>query len=76
MYANSADSDQTAPKGVAWSEFTLFAAGLGGSVGCSSDWWSGGRGFNPRWVGNILSWRFDHEIFSTVILSFPLIQEG
>ena len=21
-------------------------------------------------------WRFDHEIFSTVILSFPLIQEG
>ena len=26
--------------------------------------------------GNILSWRFDHKIFSTVILSFPLIQEG
>ena len=24
----------------------------------------------------ILSWRFDHEIFSTVILSLPLIQEG
>ena len=31
--------------------------------------WSG-------WVGNILLWRFDHEIFSTVILSLPLIQEG
>ena len=29
----------------------------------------------PHWVGNILSWRFDHEIFSTVILSLPLIQE-
>ena len=27
-------------------------------------------------VGKILSWRFDHEIFSTVILSLPLIQEG
>ena len=24
----------------------------------------------------ILSWRFDHEIFSTVILSLPLIHEG
>ena len=24
----------------------------------------------------ILSWRFDHEIFSMVILSLPLIQEG
>ena len=30
----------------------------------------------PRRVGNNLSWRFDHEIFSTVILSFPLILEG
>ena len=27
-------------------------------------------------VGNILLWRFDHEIFSTAILSLPLIQEG
>ena len=25
---------------------------------------------------NILSWRFVHETFSTVILSLPLIQEG
>ena len=32
--------------------------------------------FDPCRVGNILSWRFDHEIFSTVILSLPLIQEG
>ena len=30
----------------------------------------------PHWVGNSLLWRFDHEIFSTVILSLPLIQEG
>ena len=32
-------------------------------------------GSTPRRVGNILSWRFDHEVFSTVILSLPLIQE-
>ena len=51
-------------------------AGLGGSVRCASDWWSGDCGFDPRRVGNILSWRFDHETFSTVILSLPLIQEG
>ena len=37
--------------------------GLGGSVGCASDWWSGGCGFDPRRVDNILSWAFDHEIF-------------
>ena len=30
----------------------------------------------PGRISNILSWRFDHEIFSTVILSLPLIQEG
>ena len=30
-------------------------------------------GSTPAEVGNIL---IDHEIFSTVILSFPLIQEG
>ena len=47
-------------------------------------------GSTPAEVGNILSWRLimkyflrsfspleiDHEIFSTVILSLPLIQEG
>ena len=49
---------------------------FGGSVGCASDWWSGGSGFDPRQIGNILSWRTDHEIISMVILSFPLIQEG
>ena len=44
-----------------------------------SDWRPGGRGFNPRrgrqhsFVESVES---DHEIFSTVILSLPLIQEG
>ena len=51
-------------------------AGLVGSVGCGSDWWSGGCGFDQAGYGNILSWRFDHEIFSTVILSLPLSKEG
>ena len=42
----------------------------------SSDWRPGGRGFNPR-LGRQHSFvEIDHEIFSTVILSLPLIQEG
>ena len=41
-----------------------------------SDWRPGGRGFNPRrgWQHSFVE--IDHEIFSTVILSLPLIQEG
>ena len=31
--------------------------------------------FSPR-VGYILSWRFDHEMYSMVILSLPLSQGG
>ena len=46
------------------------------------------RGTTPAEVGNIFSWRvimkylqhsfveIDHQIFSTVIISLPLIQEG
>ena len=30
----------------------------------------------PAGSSNILSWRFDHEVFSTDILSLLLIQEG
>ena len=39
---------------------------------------TGDRGMQvrSRHVGNILSWRLEHEIFSTAILSLPLIQEG
>ena len=51
-------------------------AGLGGSVGCVSDWWSGGCRFDPhRQVSNIFV-EIEHEIFSMVILSLLLIQEG
>ena len=57
---------------------TLFAnvAGLGGSVGSPSDWRPEGRGFNPRWGRQHSFVEIDHEIFSTVILSLQLIQEG
>ena len=43
-----------------------------------SDWRPGGHGFNPPppqgWQHSFVE--IDHEIFSTVILSLPLIQEG
>ena len=41
-----------------------------------SDWRPGGRGFNPRRGRQLSSVEIDHEIFSTVILSLLLIQEG
>ena len=41
-----------------------------------SDWRLGGRGFNPRQGRQHSFVEIDHEIFSTVILSLPLIQEG
>ena len=41
-----------------------------------SDWRPGGRGFNPRRGRQHSLMEIDHEIFSTVILSLPLIQEG
>ena len=56
--------------------FTQYSAGLGGAVGCASDWRPGGRGFDPRRDRQHSFVEIDHEIFSTVILSLPLIQEG
>ena len=41
-----------------------------------SDWRPGGCGFNPRRGRQHFFVEIDHEIFSTVILSLPLIQEG
>ena len=41
--------------------------GLGGLVGCVSDWWLGGCGFDHRRVGNILSWRL---IMKYILRSF------
>ena len=39
-----------------------------------SNWRPGGHGFNPRRQHSFVE--IDHEIFSVVILSLPLIQEG
>ena len=50
--------------------FNLRIDGLGGSGG-----WPG-RGFNPNWGWQHSFMEIEHEIFSTVILSLPLIQEG
>ena len=41
-----------------------------------SDWTRGGRRFIPRPGRQHSFVEIDHEIFSTVILSLPLIQEG
>ena len=41
-----------------------------------SDWRPGGRGFNPRQGRQHSFVEIDREIFSTVILSLLLIQEG
>ena len=41
-----------------------------------SDWRPRGRGFNPRRGRQHSFVEIDHEIFSTVILSLPVIQEG
>ena len=41
-----------------------------------SDWRPGGRGFNPRQSRQHSFIEIDHEIFSTIIHSFLLIQEG
>ena len=39
------------------------------------DWRPGGRRFNPRRGRQHSLVEIDHEIFSTIILFFPLIQE-
>ena len=41
-----------------------------------SDWRPGGRGFNTRRGRQNSFVEIDHEIFSTVILSLPVIQDG
>ena len=41
-----------------------------------SDWRPGGHGFNRRRGGQHSFVEIDHEIFSTIILSLLLIQEG
>ena len=55
--------------------FTCTNAGLGGSVRWASNWRPGGHWFDPRQGRQHSSVKIYHEIFSSVILSLPLIQE-
>ena len=52
-----------------------FGADLGGSD-APSNWRQGGHGFNPCRGRQHSFVDIDREIFSTVFLSLPLIQEG
>lgn len=54
--------------------YVFFSAAQSGTVGNVSAWWAGGCGSIDAGVGNILSLS-GYEIISTVILSYPLIQE-
>ena len=56
--------------------FIIIRAGLGGAVGCASDWRPGGLGFDPCRGRQHSFVEIDQEIVSTAILSLPLIQEG
>ena len=57
------------------SESTHKAASVA-QLDAPSHWRPGDRGFNPRRGRQHSFVEIDHEIFSTVILSLPLIQEG
>ena len=54
----------------------FFFAGLGGSVGCAVRLETRRSRVQPRRGRQHPFVEIDHEIFSTVILSLPLIQEG
>ena len=57
-------------------DLLLFQPASVAQLDAPSDWRPGGRGFNPRRGQQHSFVEIDHEIFSTVILSLPLIQEG
>ena len=56
--------------------YLLHEPALVAQLDALSDWRPGGRGFNPCRGRQHSFVEIDHEIFSTVILSLPLIQEG
>ena len=61
---------------ISWSLMGKSGWHFGGTVGCTSDWRPRGHGFDPCRGRQHSFVEIDHEIFSTVILSLPLIQEG
>ena len=58
------------------SKYSLFTPAPVAQLDAPSDWRPGGRGFNPHRGRQHSFVEIDHEIFSSVILSLPLIQEG
>ena len=63
-------------KGVSVSIQSTFVTASVAQLDVPSDWRPGGHGFNPRRGRQHSFVEIDREIFSTVILSLPLIQEG
>ena len=63
------------PHGV-WEGLRFVIVALPGLFSYLIYWRPGGRGFNPGRGRQHSFVEIDHEIFSTVILSLPLIQEG
>ena len=59
-----------------WGTPNYYPLALVAQLDAPSDWRPGGRGFNPRRGQQHSFVEIDHEIFSTVILSLLLIQEG
>ena len=51
-------------------------AGLGDSVQWVSKWWSGGCGFDPHQVSNILSWRLHMKYFLWSFYPIPFFRKG
>ena len=58
-----------------WEHVFIDPVNLGGLAVGTSTWCSGGLVLGPRWVRQHSFVEIDHEIFSTAILSLPLIQE-
>ena len=67
--------DYACPVNVWLGKLTALPASVA-QLDAPSDWRPGGRGFNPHRGRQHSFVEIDHEIFSTVILSLPLIQEG
>ena len=83
VLANSVDPDQLASEEANWSGSALFVIKYVNSMPAlvthldePSDWRPGGSGLNPCQGRQHSFMEIDHEMFSTVILSLLLIQEG
>ena len=58
------------------STHNIYKPALVAQLDAPSDWTPVGRGFNPRQGRQHSFVEIDHEIFSAIILSLLLIQEG